>query len=280
MQLKSGDLVIDYSDDGAGLPVVLVHAFANDRMLWTPQIAALRGRYRIIAPDLRGFGGSSRVDGQAVSMDQYADDVVTLLDHLKIERAVVGGISLGGYVALSLAIRHPRRVSGLVLANTRATADNPDWASFREALVADVEKRGAVAVVENYGDKPFSSTCPASIKDDVRRMILRQPPTGLASGTRGMARRPDRTASLAAIDVPTLIISGTEDNYIPSSEGAAMHRAIAGSTFVDIPGGGHLSNVDSTAAFNTALESFLENRGQSPVSKPGTVPGLAKAPNG
>jgi 3-oxoadipate enol-lactonase len=258
MQLRNGDLLIDYSDDGEGLPVVLMHAFANDRMLWTPQIGALRSRYRIVALDLRGFGGSSRVDGRAVSMDQYADDVVALLDHLKIDRAVVGGISLGGYVALSFALRYPKRILGLILANTRATADNPDWASFREALVADVEKRGAVAVVENYGDKPFSSTCPASVKDEVRRMILRQPPTGLASGTRGMASRPDRTASLGSIRVPTLVISGTEDNYIPSSEGEAMHRAIAGSTFVDIPGGGHLSNIDSTAAFNSAVESFLE----------------------
>jgi 3-oxoadipate enol-lactonase len=258
MQFRNGDLLIDYSDDGDGLPVVLVHAFANDRMIWRPQIEALRARYRIFAPTLRGFGASSRTDGQAVSMDQYADDILALLDHLKIDRAVIGGISLGGYVVLSIAVRHAQRTAGLILAHTRATADNPDWARFREALVRDIEQRGAVAVAENYGDKPFSATCPADIKEDVRRMILRQPPTGLLSCTRGMAQRPDRSAVLSGIQVPTLVISGTEDAYILPSEGAAMHRAIAGSTFVNIPGGGHASNVDSAAAFNEAVEKFLK----------------------
>ncbi len=258
MQFRKGDLLIDYSDDGQGLPVVLVHAFANDRTIWRPQIEALRTRYRIIAPDLRGFGASSRTDGQAVSMDQYADDIVALLDHLKINRTVIGGISLGGYVALSIALRHAQRTAGLILANTRAAADSSDWASFRKALVRDIEQRGAVAVVENYGDKPFSSSCPAEIKEEVRRMILRQPTTGLVSCTLGMAQRPDRSADLPRIKVPTLVISGTEDTYMPSAEAEAMHRAIAGSTFVNIPGGGHASNVDSSAAFNEAVEKFLE----------------------
>jgi pimeloyl-ACP methyl ester carboxylesterase len=266
MQFQRGDRSIDYSDDGEGLPVVLLHAFANDRTLWAPQIAAFRERYRVIAPTLRGFFGSSPVDGQAVSMDTYADDVVALLDHLAIGRAVIGGISLGGYVALSLALRHPARIAGLVLANTRATADDPQWASYREALVEEVEQRGAVAVIENYGDKPFSPACPIAVKREVRAMIGRQPASGLASGIRGMAQRPDRTDHLAGIGAPTLVIGGTDDAYIPSTEGQAMHRRIVGSRFVDIPGAGHLSNVDSTAAFNAAVETFLERLEQAPAA--------------
>jgi pimeloyl-ACP methyl ester carboxylesterase len=250
--------MIHYSDNGGGLPVVLIHAFANDGTLWKPQIDVLGHRFRIITPDLRGFGGSMAADGEAVSMDMYADDVVEILDHLQIPKAVIGGISLGGYVALSMALRHADRVSGLILANTRAGADNPDWASFREALVRDIEARGARAVVENYGDKPFRNDCPEEIKRYVREMILRQPAKGLASGTRGMAQRPDRMPRLAEIKVPTLIISGTEDNYIPSSEGEAMHRAIAGSRFLDIPFAGHLSNIDSADAFNAAVSEFLQ----------------------
>lgn len=250
--------MIHYSDSGAGLPVVLLHAFANDGRLWQPQIDALAGRFRLITPDLRGFGGSMPTDARAVSMDEYADDVVAVLDHLQIDKAVVGGISLGGYVALSLALRHPERLSGLVLANTRAGPDNPEWASFREALVRDIEARGPRAVVENYADKPFRSDCPEEIKRSVREMILGQHAAGLASATRGMMQRPDRRPLLGTIRVPTLIISGTEDNYIPSSEGEAMHRAIAGSRFLDIPYAGHLSNVDSAQAFNAALAEFLE----------------------
>jgi pimeloyl-ACP methyl ester carboxylesterase len=251
-------MMIHYSDSGAGLPVVLIHAFANDGRLWQPQIDALAGRFRLITPDLRGFGGSKPTDGRAVSMDEYADDVVAVLDHLRIGEAVVGGISLGGYVALSLALRHPGRVSGLVLANTRAGPDNPDWASFREALVRDIEARGPCAVVENYADKPFRTDCPEEIKRYVREMILGQRAEGLASATRGMMQRPDRMPALGAIRVPTLIVSGTEDNYIPSSEGEAMHRAIAGSRFLDISHAGHLSNIDSAEAFNAALAEFLE----------------------
>ena len=249
--------MIDFSDEGRGLPIVLIHAFPQDRTLWRPQIEAFSSKYRIVAPTLRGFAGSDPVDGKAVSMDQYADDIVALMDDRKIAKAVVGGISLGGYVTLSLVLRYPDRVSGIVLANTRATADNPDWAKFREDLVRDVEARGPVAVVENYGDKPFRPDCPEQIKAEIRAMIMKQPATGLASGTRGMASRPDRVARLHEIKVPALVISGTKDAYIPSSDGEAMHHAIAGSTFVDIEGAGHLSNYDSAPQFNQALENFL-----------------------
>ena len=244
MQMRRGDLVIDYGDEGRGLPLVLVHAFAADRALWEPQATALGPRYRVIAPDLRGFGGSSGTDGSAVTMDRYADDILELVDHLGLKRVFIGGISLGGYVALSFA--------------PRAGADNPEWASFREALVADVLQRGAVAVVENYGDKPFGPSCPAEAREAVRRMILRQNAEGLASGTRGMAVRPDRRPSLPSITVPTLVIHGTADQYIPASEGLAMHQSIPGSRYVEIPEAGHLSDVDSPGAFNRAGDGFLQ----------------------
>lgn len=254
-----GDVAIAYRDAGSGLPVVLLHAFATGHALWEPQLEALAGSFRAVAPDLRGFGDSSDTDGLAVPMDEYADDVVALLDHLAIERAVIAGISLGGYVALSLAIRHPRRAAGLVLANTRAGADDPQWAGSREALVADILARGPAAVVESYGDKPFGPRCPPDVKARVRAMILRQRVEGLASGMLGMATRPDRRAALPSIAMPTLVVSGTRDQYIPSSEGDAMHGAIRDSRFVDIPEAGHLSNADSPGAFNTALRAFLES---------------------
>lgn len=258
MQIRDGNVTIDYSEEGSGLPLVLVHAFAADRALWEPQVRELSRKYRIIVPDLRGFGGSGPADGGAITMDRYADDVLVLVDHLRLERVFVGGISLGGYVALSFALRHRSRTAGLVLANTRAGADNPEWASFREALVADVLKRGAVAVVENYGDKPFGPACPAEIRESVRRMIMRQSAQGLASATRGMAQRPDRIAALPSIGVPALVIHGTTDQYIPVAEGLSMHQAIPGSRFVEISGAGHLSNVDSPLQFNRALDEFLD----------------------
>ncbi len=248
---------LGYSDTGRGLAVVLVHGFANDRTLWREQVAVFRDRYRVIVPDLRGFGESAPTDGRPVSMDEYADDIAEVLAHLGIERAVVGGISLGGYVALAFALRHRDRLAGLVLANTRAGADDPAWAQFREAMVRGIEARGADAVVENYGDKPFRPDCDPGVRDRVRAMIRRQPVTGLVSGTRGMAQRPDRTAALATLEVPTLVIHGTEDRYVPAAEAEAMHAAIAGSTYVNLPGAGHFSCIDTPGPFNAALAMFL-----------------------
>ncbi len=257
MRAQRDGIAIEYTDQGRGLPVVLLHGFANGRTLWQPQLDALAGRYRLIAPDLRGFGGSSATDGRAVSMDEYADDIAMLLDQIGIARAVVGGISLGGYVALAFALRHPQRLRGLVLANTRAGADPPDWAAIREDMVRTVLARGAEAVVESYGDKPFRPDCPEAIKDEVRSAIRRQPTAGLVSGTRGMAQRPDRSPLLGSIHVPTLVIHGTEDRYVPVAEAETMHRAIAGSRYACLAGAGHLSNVDSAEAFNAALDEFL-----------------------
>ena len=248
---------LEHSDDGRGPAVVLLHGFANDRTLWEPQVVALRGRYRVIVPSLRGFGDSADTDGAAVSMDDYADDVAALLDELRVGRAVVGGISLGGYVALALALKHPGRVRGLVLADTRAAADPPEWAAYREEMVRTVQARGAEAVVDNYGDKPFAPDCPAQTRAWLRAMVRRQRVPGLVSGTLGMARRPDRTAALASIRVPTLVIHGTEDAYVPLAEAEAMQRAIPGARLAAIRGAGHLANIDHPREFNAALLDFL-----------------------
>ena len=248
---------LDHAVAGQGAPIVLLHGFANDRTLWQPQIEALAARWRVVAPSLRGCGDSPGADGAAISMDSYADDVLELLDELGIERALVGGISMGGYVALSLALRHGARLRGLVLAATRAAADPPEWAGYREQMVRTVRERGAEAVVENYGDKPFAPDCSLEVKERVRTMIRRQPTPGLVSGTLGMARRPDRTADLPRIGMPTLVVHGTEDAYVPIAEAQAMQRAIPDARFAAIPGGGHLCNVDHPGEFNAALESFL-----------------------
>jgi len=254
--------MINFRDTGQGLPVVLLHAFANDSELWDPQFEALSGRFRIIAPDMRGFGKFGSTNGEMISMDRYAEDVLTLLEHLRIERFVVGGISMGGYVALSIALSQGKRVLGLILANTRAGADDPDWTHFREELARDIERRGPIAIIENYGLKPFRSRCPQEVVDKVRRMIARQPSTGLVSATLGMASRPDRISSLGRIEAPTLVISGAEDRYIPLEDGEVMSRGISGSKLVVLPNGGHLSNIDSAAEFNAALSDFLDSLGK------------------
>ena len=135
-----------YEEIGTGLPLVLLHAFPLNATMWHPQITALMSECRCIAPDLRGFGSSPTVG--PYSMDQYADDVAGLLDYLQVDRAVVAGLSMGGYVALSLWRRHQSRVRGLVLADTRATADTPEGVERRRELIAVAREAGAAGVAE------------------------------------------------------------------------------------------------------------------------------------
>jgi 3-oxoadipate enol-lactonase len=256
-EFRQDGRTIRYLDQGSGPALLLVHAFGEDGTLWLPQVHALGARWRVIAPDLRGSGGSGSTDGAAVDMDTYADDLLALLDHLGLRRVALGGISLGGYVALSFVLRHPQRVAALVLANTRAGADSDEGRVQRGLLAQAVEQIGPRAVNDGVGDKPYGPHCPPEAKAFARAITLRQDPRGLTSAIRGMAQRPDRLPALPSIAVPTLVISGTHDVLIPSTEGQAMHRLIPGSRFVDIPGAGHLSNIDQPLAFNQALETFL-----------------------
>ncbi|CAN7768054.1 alpha/beta fold hydrolase [Caballeronia sp. LjRoot31] len=261
---RSGERTVRYIDEGTGPALVLLHAFAEDGTLWSPQIRALGTQRRVIAPDLRGAGGSGHANGThaaVVTMDTHADDIVDLMDHLGVQKAVIGGISLGGYVALSLVLRYPDRVSGLILANTRAGADSEQGRAQREALALEVERRGPQAVVDSFGERPFGPDCSEDAKTFARSITLRQSIPGLTSFIRGMAQRPDRTPALASIRTPTLIVSGTEDILIPSAESVAMQRLIAGSHFVDIPRAGHLSNIDKTDVFNAVVENFLTGSG-------------------
>ncbi len=251
------DHPINYSDEGKGTPIILLHAFAADHVLWEPQVRTLSLQYRVIALDLRGFGASGETDGTAIFVDQYADDVIALLNKLGIEKAVIGGISLGGYVALSLAQRYPQSMLGLILCNTRAGADSEPAKAARVSLVQKIEQYGSAAVVEFYGDKLFGPKMSTQAKTSVRNMMLRQRPQSLISALLGMAQRPDRSPILDNIGLPTLIISGTADTLIPSSESLFMHRHIRDSAFVDIPDAGHLSNIDKPEEFNRAVNDFM-----------------------
>jgi 3-oxoadipate enol-lactonase len=252
-----GDITIAFDDEGEGEPIVLLHAFATDRSMWEPQITHLSKHWRVIAPDLRGFGFSDPADGAPVSMDRYAEDVAKLLDHLNVPAAVIGGLSLGGYVTLAFAQKYPERTKALILANTRASADDDAMRNARLALAKDVERVGNRAVVEAYDGKLLGPNANLSSQDFVWNMLANQPSSGAVSAILGMAARPDRRDFLKQVTVPTLIITGTADAIIPFAESESMHRQIVNSTFVNVPGAGHLSNVDNPTEFNLAVERFM-----------------------
>lgn len=249
---------IAYDDVGSGKPVLFIHGFPHKRTLWAPQLGALVDRARCIAPDLRGFGESSR--SGPYSIDQYADDVAMLLRTLGVERAVVTGLSMGGYIAFALWRRHRPLVRALVLADTRAGADSEETLAKRHALVEVARTRGSGAVADAQITGMIGKTTREKrprLIDEVHRMLESAPVDGIVGALEAMMARPDSTATLATIDVPTLVVVGNEDVLTPVSEAELLHAAIRGSRLEVIDGAGHVSNLERPAAFNHVLSEFL-----------------------
>jgi pimeloyl-ACP methyl ester carboxylesterase len=245
-----------YRDVGAGAPLVLVHAFPLSGAMWERQIAALAGRFRLIAPDTRGLGASA-LGGAPVGMDTYADDLAALLDHLGLARAAVVGLSMGGYIAFALLRRHSARIAAFVLANTRALADTEEGRRGREQSARAAEEQGPGAVAEAMLPRLLSPGAPQTLRDEVRRMIEANDGRGIAAAQRAMAARPDSTGLLARIAVPTLVVGAGQDPIIPLDETRAMQAAIPGSRLLELPHAGHLSNLEAPEAFNGALLDLL-----------------------
>lgn len=253
---------IHYADAGEGEPaVVLLHAFPLQSAMWSPQVEALASRRRVIAPDLRGFGGSDAPDDPgAYSVEVWADDVATLLDDLGLERVVLGGLSMGGYAAFAFLRRHRERLAGLVLADTRPGIDTPEVLERRSGQQRQVAEEGTAAVIEAMIQTLLSEETRANkpaVVDSARR-LMDNPPAGFIGALEAMKRRPDSTPELGRIDVPTLVVVGEHDGPSPPDVAEAMHRAIPGSRLVVVPGAGHLTNLEAPEVFNAALEDLLQ----------------------
>ena len=258
-------MLLTYDDDGPGPVVVLIHGFPLDRTIWAAQRATIGAIYRVIAPDLRGFGKTAAPES-GYSIDQMADDVVELLDALQLKQPVaIGGLSMGGYIALSLWARHPERVRALMLMDTRAAADSPEVARNREALARQVEEAGhAEAVVESMLPKFFSPITRqnrAELMSPVQNAMKHASARGVAGALRAMAGRPDRTADLARIHVPTLVLVGEDDVISPVAEMRALAEAIPNARLAVIPRAGHLAPLENPGAANAAILGFLNGLG-------------------
>jgi 3-oxoadipate enol-lactonase len=247
-----------YDDCGTGLPVVLLHGYPHDRTLWSPQLGAFVDTCRCIAPDLRGFGESPAEP--PYTMDRYADDVVALLDKLGIERAVIGGLSMGGYIAFAIWRRHRQRVRALVLADTRAGADTDETRAGRRAQIELVRSRGTSVLAAQLATRQLGAHTRErhpDIVEVVRDMIARAPLDGIVGALEAMMARPDSTSTLATINVPTLVLVGEDDELTPVAESVRIHEGIAGSRLERIVNAGHLSNIERPAAFNHVLSEFV-----------------------
>jgi 3-oxoadipate enol-lactonase len=249
----------DEAGRGIGPPVLFLHGFPHNRGLWSLQLAGLAPQARCIAVDLRGFGESTVAP--PYTMDQYADDIAAFMDKLQIPTAVICGLSMGGYVALAMWRRHPKRVHGLILADTRATPDTEEGREKRKTMAQLARDRGVAAVadsmISNMVGKHTRETAP-HVVDNVYRMLASANVAGVVGALEAMRERPDSTPILPTIDVLTLIVVGEDDALTPVADAEEMHRAIYGSRLHVLARAGHVSNVERPAAFNHVLGEFLE----------------------
>ena len=247
---------------GRGPAVVLLHAFPLNASMWAAQREALSGAYRVICPDQRGFGGTPLYEHDDPSLDDIADDVAAMLDKLKVERCVLGGLSMGGYVAMAFARRHPDRLRALVLADTKASADPPEAAANRLRIAEEVVAAGhAKQLVDELLPKLVGTTTKerrALVLGRVKATVERAPLYAVAWAQRAMAARPESFDTLRAVAVPALVVVGEEDELSPPGDAAAMAAALPGATLVTVPAAGHLSAMEAPEEFNTALRGFLD----------------------
>lgn len=247
-------------DQGIGPTILLVHGFPLDHSMWVEQIAEFSRDYRVIAPDLRGFGGT---DGAlySVSMEQFADDLADLLDALKVEGSVTFcGLSMGGYIGWQFALRHPKRLARLIQCDTRAAADTPDVAANRLKM-ADIALRDgpepvAWAMMPKLFAAPTVERRP-DLVESVRRVVLASSPVAIAAGYRGMATRPDVTALLRTFRIPTLLVVGEHDAITPATEMKTVAEAIPNAKFAMIREAGHMAPLEKPIEVNAAIRQFL-----------------------
>jgi pimeloyl-ACP methyl ester carboxylesterase len=251
---------MEYDDAGQGLPLVLLHGFPFDRATWRPQLEALRNDCRVLVPDQRGFGGSDGFTGPP-SLDQMADDAAALLDALRItEPVALGGLSMGGYVALAFARRHPRRLRALLLADTRAEADSAEGRASRDKNIAFMQDHTAADLIEQLLPKLVGDTARRErpeILAELRRIASAQKPGGVIGALQAMRDRPDVTPGLAQIAVPTLVLVGSEDTVTPLAAAQTLVAGIRGARLAVIDGAGHMSNLERPEAFTAAVRTFL-----------------------
>lgn len=251
--------IVRYVESGLGRPVILLHAFPVNADVWRPVMTRGPKGWRFIAPDFRGFGGSS-IDSAAVGMAAYANDVQKLMDALLIEEAVLGGLSMGGYVAFALMRQASARFSALMLADTRPTADTEEGLRARRSLLELVRQKGLPALAGEMLPKLLGETSRRERPDvvaEVRREIDSNSQMGVEAAIYALMKRPDSTPDLPLISCPTLVIVGADDTVTPLRDAEAMGASIRSSELAVIPKAGHLSALEAPEEFSTTITRWL-----------------------
>lgn len=259
MQLTSGDAQIFYEVRGAGPFLVLLHPYPTNHVFWKAVAPVLAEDFTLILPDLRGHGASSAGSGPA-TMQKHADDLLRLCDTAGVKKAIFWGVSIGGYILFEFWRRHRERIEALILCDTRAQSDTPEGRNSRLAIADEVEHKGPDEYLDSMTAKLLGESTRRNRPDLVqqaRAMMGQMKVPGIAAVLRGMAMRPDSVATLADINVPTIVLVGDEDTLTPVSDAELMVKTIRGSRMAKIAAAGHYAPFEQPEETLHAIGGFL-----------------------
>ncbi len=260
MRARLNNCDIFYTSQGSGPAIVLLHGFPLNHTIWEPQVEELSRDFQVVTPDLRGHGESEATLG-VYGMDLFAQDLKALLDHLRIERFILGGLSMGGYVAFAFLKQLGERVQALILADTKAEADTAEAQARREQQAQEALRDGTEPMANRLIQAMLTTETRQSDKaltSQVYEMMRLTNPIGVAGALRGMAQRPDSTPLLSSLRIPTLILVGEKDSTTPLIDAQKMAALIGGSELVIVPRSAHLTSLENPKSVNVAVRRFLE----------------------
>ncbi|HEY2383721.1 MAG TPA: alpha/beta hydrolase [Terriglobia bacterium] len=242
-------------DQGKGPAVLLIHAFPLNHTMWEPQLASFTSEFRVVAPDVRGFGRSQ--PQSPWTMEEAADDINALLDSSGVETCAVAGVSMGGYIALAFWSKYPQRVRRLILANTRARADTETEKTARNEMIAGLQQNGTALLPDRMLPRLLRPNASQETVQAVRKMIDAVHPSAAIYAVMAMRDRVDFSSAVHRIQCPTMVVTGSDDVIISAGEARALAGTISGCRFFEVPHSGHLSNLENPEEFNRALLAFL-----------------------
>ncbi|WP_198513479.1 alpha/beta fold hydrolase [Confluentibacter lentus] len=260
LTIPVNDFQLSYDDVGEGsIPIIFLHGFPFDKTMWQGQLDFLKSSYRLIACDIRGFGKSTDEES-ALSMDLFADDLIQFMDKLSIEKAIVCGLSMGGFVALNAMKRFPDRFDALILCDTQCIADTAEVKEKRCAAINEIENEGVSNFNEGFIKKVFHKDSVVNKKElveELRHVVFSNSEHIIKQGLIALAERSETCSILKEINIPTLILCGREDEVTPLVQSESMHTSIEGSILHVIDNVGHVSNLEQPDGFNKYLHDFL-----------------------
>jgi 3-oxoadipate enol-lactonase len=260
LKIEANGITMSYDDFGhSSIPVILIHGFPFNKSSWQPQIDFLQMTKRVIAYDIRGFGNSS-VNDDEVSMDVFADDLIKLMDALKIEKSIICGLSMGGYIVLNALHRFPERFEAVVLCDTQCVADSSEIKEKRHATIKQIECDGLSDFADNFVSSVLSKATASSRKqlvEELKSTILSTPVKTITNTISSLAQRKEMREHIKNISVPTLVLCGIEDMVTPVDQSSFLIKQIPNATLHSINGAGHLSNLEQPEIFNKHLGDFI-----------------------